>query len=273
MHNLPLATGGNMARRISLTFFCLGLVLLPAHGTTQISFPKAEYYLAMGDSVAAGQGALPMTHGYAYQLYDRGVFGNKPEMLFVNVAIRGRPELGSARSPGTPGALLDQAARPTIVTVTAGANDFLTGDTDIFAIAQRVAEAVDLLLHNGSGLVSSPALDPFLGTPCPALSNVTILVSNYYRLPHPVPAVAAQLDAALQGFDQALRFWLGLITVPAGSNVAVVDLYSASEGRTGLTLLERRLGFSGPFDFDIHPTNLGHTFIAQEFQAVWESLQ
>jgi hypothetical protein len=262
-----------MARRISLTSFCLGLVLFPAHGTTQISFPKADYYLAMGDSVAAGQGALPMTRGYAYQLYDRGVFGNKPQMFFVNVAIKGARSW-DLRDHQVPQVLCStSAARPTIVTVTAGANDFFAGDTDIVAIAQRVAEAVDLLLHNGSGLVNSPALDPFLGTPCPALSNVTVLVSNYYRLPHPVPAVAAQLDAALQGFDQALRFWLGLITVPAGSNLAVVDLYSASEGRTGLTLLERRLGFSGPFDFDIHPTNLGHTFIAREFETVWKSLQ
>jgi hypothetical protein len=154
-----------MARRILLTFFCLGLVLLPAHGTTQISFPKAEYYVAMGDSVAAGQGALPMTHGYAYQLYDRGVFGKKPEMFFVNVAIKGARSW-DLRDHQVPQVLCStSAARPTIVTVTAGANDFLTGDIDIFAIAQRVAEAVDLLLHNGSGLVSSPALDPFLGTP------------------------------------------------------------------------------------------------------------
>jgi hypothetical protein len=262
-----------MGRRILLTVFCLGLVFLPARGNTQISFPKTGYYLAMGDSVAAGQGALPMTHGYAYQLYDRGVFGNKTNTFFVNVAIKGARSW-DLRDHQVPQALCStSAARPTIATITAGANDFLTGDTDVFAIAQRVAEAVDLLLNNGTGLVGSPVLDPVLGTPCPALSNVTILVSNYYRLPHPVPQIAAQLDAALQGFDQALRFWLGFITVPAGSSLAVVDLYSASEGRTGLTLLERRLGFSGPFDFDIHPTNLGHTFIAQEFQAVWQDLQ
>jgi hypothetical protein len=262
-----------MTRRCLLTAFCLGLVLLPAQGTTQISFPKTGYYLAMGDSVAAGQGALPMTHGYAYQLYDRGVFGKKTEMFFVNVAIKGARswDLRDHQVPQT--LCATSAARPTIVTITAGANDFFAGDGDIFAIAQRIAEAVDLLLHNGTGLVGSPVLDPFLGVPCPALSNVTILVSNYYRLPHPVPQVAAQLDAALIGFDQALRFWLGLVTVPAGSSVAVVDLYSASAGRTGLTLLERRLGFSGPFDFDIHPTNLGHTFIAQQFEAVWKDSQ
>lgn len=37
-------------------------------------------------------------------------------------------------------------------------------------------------------------------------------------------------------------------------------------------LYERRLGFEGPFDFDIHPTDLGHTFIAGEFEKVWKRL-
>jgi hypothetical protein len=33
-----------------------------------------------------------------------------------------------------------------------------------------------------------------------------------------------------------------------------------------------RLGFTGPFDFDVHPTNLGHTFIASQFEQAWRSL-
>lgn len=62
-----------------------------------------------------------------------------------------------------------------------------------------VAASVNLLLNNDNGaIVTSPVLDPVSGSPCRALSNVTILVSNYYSIPHPVPAVKAQLDAALQ---------------------------------------------------------------------------
>jgi hypothetical protein len=102
------------------------------------------------------------------------------------------------------------------VTITAGANDFLRGDVDIASIARRVAESVNLLLNNGSVFVASPVLDPVTFTPCRALGGVTILVSNYYSIPHPIPIVAAQLDAALQGFDQALRFWLQFVHVPAG---------------------------------------------------------
>lgn len=87
-----------------------------------------------------------------------------------------------------------------------------------------------------------------------------------------MPPVFEQLDTALRGFDQALRYWLQFTPVPPGSKVVIVDLYSASLGRKGLTLIERRLGFEGPFGFEIHPTNRGHSFIAKEFERVW-SLQ
>jgi hypothetical protein len=124
-----------------------------------------------------------------------------------------------------------------------------------------------------NGLVSTPVLDPVTGQPCRALSKVTILVSNYYSIPHPDPLVFAQLDAALRGFDQALRFVLPSIHVPTGSKVAMVDLYSPSLDRQGLVTIQRRLGLEGPFAFDIHPTNLGHTFIAQQFKKALLMLQ
>ena len=124
-------------------------------------------------------------------------------------------------------------------------------------------------------LVALPVRDPVTAQPCRALDNVTILVSNYYSIPHPVPAVAALLDQLLQGFDQALRFWLAQVPMPTGSHLAIVDLYTPSLGRQGLVTIERRLGFPGPgpFDFDPHPTNVGHAFIAKQFEDVWKALQ
>jgi hypothetical protein len=53
----------------------------------------------------------------------------------------------------------------------------------------------------------------------------------------------------------------------------MVDLYTPSLGQQGLVTIQKRLGFEGPFEFDIHPTNLGHAFIAQRFQDVWQSLR
>ena len=262
-----------MPQKLNWVVFLVAMLVAPALASAQINFEKNGYYVAMGDSVAAGEGAMPVTHGYVYQLYDHGTFGSRQETDFASIAVRGGRSW-DLRDHQVPQVLCaEPAQRPTVVTITAGANDFLRNDPDIFGIAARVAQAINLLLNNDSGLVSDPVLDPVTSLPCRALSNVTILVSNYYSIPHPVPFVFNQLDAALRGFDQALRFWLQFTPVPAGSHVAVVDLYSASLGREGLVTIERRLGFEGPFDFDIHPTNRGHSFIATEFKTVWSSLQ
>jgi hypothetical protein len=44
------------------------------------------------------------------------------------------------------------------------------------------------------------------------------------------------------------------------------------DGRQGLLLINKRNGFVGGFDFEIHPTNAGHSVIAAEFARVWNSL-
>ena len=161
------------------------------------------------------------------------------------------------------------------MTITAGANDFLRGDDNVPAIASRVVEAVNILLNNGTPLVlpALTVLDPITGLPCPRLTNVTILVSNYYSIPHPIPAIAARLDMALRGFDFVLSALLPQVPLSDGSRVEKVDLFTPSLGRQGLVVIERRLGFEGPLDFDVHPTNVGHTFIAQQFKQKWLSLQ
>jgi hypothetical protein len=265
-----------MKPRLSFTLSLLALVLVPVLAHAQVNFPKHNYYVGMGDSVAAGEGALPVTNGYVYRLYDEGAFGNKQEMDFSNMALRGIRswDLRDHQSPQVLCAEPEQ--RPTIVTITAGANDFFRNDPDVVSSAKRVAEAVDLLLNNDGvlnpNLGATPVLDPVTGQRCRALQNVTILVSNYYNIPHPVPAVYQVLDAAVRGFNQALSSWLQVVVVPSGSRLAVVDLYTPSLGRQGLVTIQRRFGFTGPFDFDIHPTNLGHAFIAGEFKKVWNNL-
>lgn len=259
--------------RITRIAAALIITMLPAAAQAQINFQKTGYYVAMGDSVAAGEGAMPVTHGYAYQLYDHGVFGQKQEMDFANLAVRGgrswefRDHQVAQLLCATP------AQRPTVVTITVGANDFLRGDSNIFGIAMRVREGTNRLLNNGTGHVSQSVLEPTTSLPCPALQNVTILVSNYYSIPHPEPFLNGVLDAALSGFNQALRYALQSVNVPAGSRLAVVDLYTPSLGREGLVLVQRRGGYTGGFNFDVHPTNSGHTFIAAQFADAWRRLQ
>jgi hypothetical protein len=264
--------------KFKATLLLIALVLTPAPAFAQVNFTKNSYYVGMGDSVAAGEGAMPVTNGYVYRLYDQGVFGRKQVMDFSNIGIRGGRSWDLRDHQVAQVLCSEPEQRPTVLTITAGANDFLRGDTNILGIAQRVAEAIDLLLNNDGTLrlAARPVLDPVTNMPCRAVRDVTILVSNYYSIPHPVPEIFQQLEAALQGYDQALRYFLLLLqqlgAVPPGSTVALVDLYSPSLGRQGLVTIQRRLGFEGPFNFDIHPTNLGHTFIAGEFKKVWNSL-
>jgi hypothetical protein len=262
-----------MARKLAFVI-SIGLVgLVPVLTTAQISFTPAAYYVAMGDSFASGLGALPATGGYAYRLYQEGVFGRLQETRFATVAVPGGRTF-DVRDHQVPEVLCAER-RPTVVTMTVGANDFIRGDQNLPAIAARVAEAVNLLLNNDSGIVAVPVLDPFSGLPCPAIPNVTIMVSNYPSMPHPDPAIAGLLDSVLRAHHQLLVQALSTIQVPAGSRVAYVDVFTPSLGRTGLTMLERRGGVvgPGPFDFDPHPTNLGHRFIAGEFERVWNLLQ
>src|SRR5262247_4220143 len=103
-------------------------MFIPALAGAQINFPKNGYYVALGDSVAAGEGSLPVTGGYAYDLYDHGVFGPKQEMEFANGAIRGARSWDLRNHQVAQVLCAEVALRPTIVTVTAGANDFLRGD-------------------------------------------------------------------------------------------------------------------------------------------------
>jgi lysophospholipase L1-like esterase len=261
-----------MSRILAAAVVLLG-VALPSLASAQINFEKSGYYVAMGDSVAAGEGAMPVTNGYAYRLYEQGTFGQKQATDFANVAVRGGRSWEFRDHQVSQVLCAEPAQRPTVVTITVGANDFLRGDTNIAGIALRVVEGIKLLLYNGTAAVSSPIIDPTTQTACRPLTNVTILVSNYMSIPHPIPAVNAQLDAALRGFDQALRFIVGQLPVPAGSRVAVVDVFTPSLDQSGLLLIEKRNGFSGPFDFDVHPTNAGHALIARQFEAAWQGLQ
>lgn len=215
-----------MKPRLSFTLSLLALVLAPALAFAQVNFTKTNYYVGMGDSVAAGEGALPVTNGYVYRLYDESVFGHKQDMDFANMAIRGGRSWDLRDHQVAQVLCAEPEQRPTIVTITAGANDFFRNDPDIASIAQRVAQAIDMLLNNDGTLTlaATSVLDPVTGQRCRALQSVTILVSNYYSIPHPVPEVFEQLDLAVRGFDQALRFWLQYVIVPPGSRVALVDL-------------------------------------------------
>ena len=240
------------------------LVLTGVPATAQISFDQNAYVLGMGDSVMAG---APFYQGRF--LFRQGK-GSTPSIAVGNIALRGARswELHDHQVPQV--LCARTALRPTVVAMTAGAGDVFNLDFDIAAISSRVAQSVNLLLNNE--LLSNPVRDPVTGLPCSRLRNVTILVANYYSIPL-VEGLPPQVPVLLEAFNAALAAAIAAVPVPPGSHLALVDLYTPSVGRTGLVLIERRGGFEGPFEFDPHPTNAGYEFIAQQFEAVLNSLR
>jgi lysophospholipase L1-like esterase len=162
-----------------------------------------------------------------------------------------------------------------VVTITVGANDLFAAAPNITAeilglIAIRTADIVNRLL-NGSYYpdVTLPGKE----TKCPGLPKVTVLVANNYTLPHPNATIRQALDSFADAYDQFLRLALSSVYVPQGSRIVLVDLYHALKGRSGLFLIEKAGGITGPgpFDFDPHPTTAGHAAIARAFERAWDS--
>ena len=262
-------------RRFPIRFARLSYLLLlvalsiPGLASAQINFPKSNYYVAIGDSLSAGEGAMPVTQGAVYRLYDQSVFAKKQDMDFSNIAIRAA-RTWEVLNYQVPEAICLTGFEPSVVTITVGANDFFTGDIDLYAIASRSADIVNRLLNGAS------YADPQTGLArvCPGLPNVTVLIANNYGLPIPDdPALTAYLDFVAMTYDQLLRGILLTVPVPAGSRVGVADLYTAFKGRNGLLLIQKKNG-TGPgiFDYEVHPTNAGHAAIADEFGRAWASL-
>lgn len=272
--------------KVTIGFAVVGLVV-PAIASAQINFGKSGYYLSLGDSPAAGEGALPVTHGFVYQLYDRGVFGRTQEMDFANIAIRGATA-DDVQLFQVPQALCIQPPRiafaPSVITLLAGANDFfveiatngLPQDplTEVPALADAIAGKVENVIRSlVFGLPNLPTFCAGNGIP-----GITVLVGNYYTFDHPNPQIDFLLDLALESFRASLAARIAQIQadiVSAGktARVGYVDTLLAMEGRQGLLLIDRRNGFVGDFDFEIHPSNAGHTAMAREFERVWNSIQ
>ena len=103
----------------------LGAVLLfPLGVFAEVPWQFADNtrYMAMGDSLAAGYGAVPATQGYAYLLYREGVFDKVPNTLLSNVGLIGATseDVLNYQVP-----LAIDVYHPTVITLTVGGNDLV----------------------------------------------------------------------------------------------------------------------------------------------------
>lgn len=194
-------------------------------------FDQHTRFMVMGDSLGSGYGALPQTRGYAYQLYRSGRINGLTNTLFCNASVIGVTSADVLNNQ------IPQAYvfRPDVVTLTVGGNDLakiLAGanpDDVLFEFQNNLAT----ILHH---LVIE--------------MGATVYIANLYVIDD------------IPGAEMIIPIFNQIVAGVAGSyGVSVADIYSQFEGRQGLLLIDRQ----GATPLEIHPTNAGHTVIANTF--------
>jgi lysophospholipase L1-like esterase len=200
-------------------------------------------YLALGDSLSSGFEAKPVTQGFVYQLYQSGVIDNLNNLLFCTEAV---PNSTSAdvlqyQVPQVHLFFTDNGiSYRKVVTLTVGGNDLLS--------VLGGADPAVVLATFGNNLFA------ILNTVVTSFPDAQVYVANNYDPKLPVPGEAL-LVAAL---NQVTATVVGFFPI---SNVVLVDVFSAFQGRSGLLLIERKGA-----GFNVHPTNAGYQVMTAAFE-------
>lgn len=219
-----------------------------AHAELPWQFQQHTRYMALGDSLAAGYGAIPATNGYVYLLYQGGAFDTVPNTLLSNVGVPG----------ATSQAVLDHqvplavdAFRPQVATVTVGGNDLLTilSGADPNTVIPAFGQNLGQILH----------------TLCVGVPGIRIYVSNLYTVPLPdVP----QVDTVVSTFNNVVAQVVQAAQW-SGCNTRLVDVYGAFLDQAGLLLIEHHDANL----YEVHPTNAGYRVMAQAFLGAIQATQ
>ena len=214
------------------------LVPFSAQAELLWEFTLHTRYMALGDSLTAGYGAVPATEGYVYLLYRSGVFDAVPGTILSNAGVPSATTQHVLHHQ-VPQAI--EAFQPDVITLSVGGNDIL-----------RILSGADpnqVLLEFASNLTQ------ILGQLRASLPSARIYISNFYTIAE-IPGA----DFAVPVFNSVLA------TVASAYDVPVADVYSAFQGKQGLLLIKRH----GADQLEVHPTNAGHRAIAAAFKAVIE---
>lgn len=214
------------------------LLLLPLSARAELpwQFDQHTRYMALGDSLAAGYGAVPATQGYVYLLYQSGVFDTVPNTILSDAGVPGATSQHVLEHQ-VPEAIED--FQPTVITLTVGENDLLR--------ILNGADPTQVLADFQVNLIT------ILSQLRAALPSTRIYVSNLYTI------------SEIPGADTIVPIFNNIVAGVANAfNVPVADVYSAFLGRNGLLLISRH----GAAQFEVHPTNAGYRVITQAFEAV-----
>jgi lysophospholipase L1-like esterase len=201
-------------------------------------FSDNTRYLALGDSLAAGFGAVPATQGYVYLLYQDGAFDKAINTTFADAAVSGAKS-GDVLKYQVPQAV--DIFVPHVVTISVGGNDLL-----------EILNGADAQTVLGQFQAN---LTQILGTLRARLPTARIIIGNQYDIP--------EITSQVPGGEQVIAAFNQIIAgVAAATGVQVADVFSAFQGRTGLLLIERHNA-----GLQVHPTNAGYRVMAEAFEA------
>jgi lysophospholipase L1-like esterase len=234
----------NLIRAFLLAVASIALVTTVPLALAQywVSYDDYTRYMALGDSLTAGYAAHPATQGFAYQLYQTGVFDNVNHTLFSNAAVSGSLSIDVLdHQVPLVSRFFSETGKPyrKAITLTVGGNDMM-----------QILAGVDprtVIQTFGANLYS------ILAILVNRFPDARIYVANQYDPMLPVPG-GAQLVAALNETISA-------VTYNFRPNVVLVDIFAAFQGRNGLLLIEKM----GADTLQIHPTNAGYNVMAKAF--------
>jgi lysophospholipase L1-like esterase len=233
-------------QKISITFFSLFLLSFMATGTAfAATNTKTVDYVALGDSLAAGQNPYGTEHGYSY-----------PNSIKNMLASSGNP--GSYQNFGVSGYtttnILDQLNNPKIqkfltnaeiVTLDVGANDILVLPAVQAYLAapsdENLAAATDAVIAEFYYIGNN--IGTIIGTIKGINPTAKIYVMGYYDAFPSNP----ELIGLIQGLNGAI------LSAAAATGVAYVNTWG--------TVTPADL----PNALDIHPTHEGYKAISAEF--------
>ncbi len=216
----------------------LSLFPLPsrAHPEQEGLFERPTRYMALGDSLAAGYGAVPATQGYVYLLYQSSVFDSLGRMHFCNAGVPGATSLDvlEHQVPQAVGRF-----HPTVITLSVGGNDLLS-----------LLNGAELhqVLHGFSSNLAEILRRLRAGLP-----EVRVFMNNLYCIPK-IP----ETEKVIPVFNRVIA------RIAQSFGVSVADVYGFFIGRGGLLQIERN---GAPHD-EVHPTNAGYRVMAEAFTDV-----
>jgi lysophospholipase L1-like esterase len=222
-----------------LVFLIAFLPVGQANAEQPWTFGNNTRYMALGDSLAAGYGATPTTQGYAYQLYQKGVYDPAVNTIFANAAVPGSTSTHMLLYQ-VPQAI--NIFRPDVITVSIGGNDLiqvLGGADPTVVLGQFQSNLANILCSLRA-----------------ALPQARIYAGNQYDIP--------EITSGIPGGPELIAGFNAIVAgVAMACGVSVADVFSQFEGKSGLLLIER----NGAGQFEVHPSNAGHRAMAAAFEA------